>query len=137
MDKIKILVIDDEQGVLKTISDICRYYDVTIETSSLKAAEVFKNKRFDIFIVAFLLPSLNGIELLKKIREEYPDENYISIFCIDSGTIHLFKDELCDGLFSYFIEKPIDIYDFKEILKKSILKLGKIRSGMADQVYIK
>ena len=136
MNNIKILAIHNDEKALKAISYICRFHDITIETSSLHALEVLKSKRFDVFIVTYHLPYLNGIDLLKEIRQEYSNEDYISIFCIDQETIHLFKNELCDCLFSYFIENPINMYDFKEIMKKSIQSLRRIRNSREEMIYV-
>ncbi|MBN2532919.1 MAG: response regulator [Spirochaetales bacterium] len=127
MEKLKILAIDDEIGVLKIIKKICNNYDVTTETTSLRAIEMIKKEKFDIIIVDYQLPCINGIELLEEIKEEYDNSEYVSIFCTAYGTIHLFKEEICKGLFSFFIEKPFEIEVFKEILRKAILHLERKR----------
>jgi DNA-binding NtrC family response regulator len=135
MEKIKILAVDDELGTLNVIKNICRHYDVITETSSLKAAERIRNEKFDIFIIDYQMPHLDGIELLEEIQERYKDSHYVSIFCTPYGTIHLFKDEICNGLFSYFLEKPFEIDIFKEIMKKSIIKLGIMKSAEKQQIH--
>ena len=135
MDKIKILAVDDEEGVLNVIKNVCRNHEITTESSSLKASELIKKEKFDIFIIDYQMPNLDGIELLEEIQELYEDSQYVSIFCTAYGTIHLFKDELCNGLFSYFIEKPFEVDILKEIMKKSILKLGIMRSSEKQQIH--
>ena len=58
MNKIKILIIDNEEDVLRAIKNICQEYDVTTVTSSLKAVEIMKYEKFDIFIVDYQMPQL-------------------------------------------------------------------------------
>lgn len=113
MEKIKILAVDDEAGILAIIADtlfnttigtlrsrdVCRDYDITTETSSLKALEILEEKKFDIFIIDYQMPQVNGIELLEEIKRIYFDRHYVSILCTAYGTIHLFKSELVKGLF--------------------------------------
>lgn len=134
MDKIKILAVDDEESVLKIIKEFYHRHDLTTETSSLKAAQIIQKEEFDIVIVDYQMPQLNGIELLEKIKEVYKDRKYVSIFCTAYGTIHLFKAELVRGLFNYFIEKPFNYNSLKEIMKKSFLRLGKIKNNGKQQV---
>ena len=135
MERLKILAVDDEEGVLNVIKNICNGHDITLETSSLKAAEMIKNEKFDIFIIDYQMPNIDGIELLEEIQEEYENTNYVSIFCTPYGTIHLFKEELYNGLFSYYIEKPFETDILKQIMKKSIIKLGIMRSSENQQYF--
>ncbi|MBN2535166.1 MAG: response regulator [Spirochaetales bacterium] len=125
MDKIKILAVDDEESVINIIKNVCRNHDLTTETSSLKAVTLLKNRKFDIFIVDYQMPGMNGIELLKKIQETYNDGQFVCIFCTAYGTIHLFKEELVSGLFTYFVEKPFTVEALKEVVNKAIIELGK------------
>ena len=49
MNKIKILAVDDEPGVLKIIKENFKDYDLITETSSVNAREIIQNEHFDIF----------------------------------------------------------------------------------------
>ena len=123
MNKLKILAIDDEQNVLNSIKQFCLDYDVTTETLSLKAIERIGREKFDIIIVDYQMPKLNGIELLEEIKEVFTDRKYVSIFCTAYGTIHLFEEEQNKGLFDFFIEKPFVMDKFKKTLQKAITVL--------------
>lgn len=129
MEEVKILAVDDEAGVLKVIKSIFRDYNVTTESDSLKAVERIKQEKFDIFIVDYQMPNLDGIEVLEEIKETYKDDPYVGIFCTPYGSIHLFRDEIMQNLFSFYLEKPFEIDDLKNIIKKSIIKLKKMREN--------
>jgi DNA-binding NtrC family response regulator len=128
MGNVKILAVDDETGVLKVIKKIFYEYDVTIETNSLKAVERLKQEKFDIFIVDYQLPNLDGIEILEEIKEIYKNIPYVGIFTTPYGTIHLFKEEIMQNLFSFYLEKPFEIDDLKYIINKSIAQLQNLRA---------
>ena len=97
MEKLKILVVDDEKNVLNIIKELLQDdYNITTETSSLKAAELIEQEKFDIYIIDYQMFSseLNGIELLEVIRDEYSKKEYMAILCTAAGTTYLFKQEL-------------------------------------------
>lgn len=117
MKKVKVLAVDDEMKVLKFITTALRNHDITTETSSMKALEMINShEEFDIFIVDYQMPNINGIELLEEISKVYKDRNFVSIFCTAYGTIYLFKEELIRGLFTLFLEKPFGKDALKEII---------------------
>lgn len=128
MDKIKILAVDDEPGVLRFIGDNLQQYNLTIETSPLKAIEIIQKELFDLFIVDYQMPQVNGIELLEEIKRLYLGRHYMSIFCTAYGTIHLFKTELVEGLYDFYVEKPINSDVMRETVQRSIITLERIRS---------
>ncbi|MBN2533616.1 MAG: response regulator [Spirochaetales bacterium] len=130
MDKYRILVVDDEKHVLDVLENICHHHDVTTEISSLKAAEIIKKEEFDIFIIDYQMPGIDGIELLKEIRKNYKKKLYVSILSTAYGTIYLFKEELIHGLFTFFIEKPFEIDVVKKVLQKAVVELVKIRGNV-------
>ena len=120
MNKLKILAVDDEQDVLAVIKQCCHDYDVATETLPLKAVERINKENFDIIIVDYQMPKINGIELLEEIKEVCADRKYVSIFCTAYGTIYLFEEERSRGLFDLFIEKPFVMDKFKKALQKAM-----------------
>ncbi|MBN2536399.1 MAG: response regulator [Spirochaetales bacterium] len=129
MEKIKILMVDDEEGVLNAIRTVLRHHCLITEKSPEKAAEIVKQEKFDIYIIDFQMSSdIDDIALLEMIQQEHKDKDYVSIFLTAHGTIYLFKKELTRGVFDFFLEKPFEIDEFKEIFNKAIVKLGTIRN---------
>ncbi|MBN2536465.1 MAG: response regulator [Spirochaetales bacterium] len=133
MEKIRILAVDDEADVLKRIQNVLSDYDVTIETSSIKASELIQQETYDLFIIDYQMPDIDGIELLEEIKHKYRNEYYIGIFCTAYGTIHLFKEEIMDGLFTFYLEKPYEEEDLLYIVSKSINKLEEMKKKVKQQ----
>jgi DNA-binding NtrC family response regulator len=119
----KILAVDDEPGILRILKCICNQHDITTETSPVKAAERIRKETYDVFIVDYQMPQINGLELLKDIQDVYEDKDYVSIFCTSIGSVYLYKEELLRGLFDFFIEKPFGIDTFLELLDHAGKKL--------------
>ena len=134
MNRTRILAVDDEPGVLKIIENNLQQYNLTTETSALKAVEIIQKQQFDIFIIDYQMPQVNGIELLEEIKSVNLGRLYISIFCTAYGTIHLFKTELVEGLFDFYLEKPFEIDVIQETIQKALLSLQRIRSVEEQQV---
>jgi len=67
-----ILIVDDEQSIVKTIQAYLEEQGYTVQTASdgltaLKAARAF---RPDLIVLDIMLPGLDGIEVLKRLRHE-------------------------------------------------------------------
>ena len=112
------------------ITENLQDYDLTIEASSTQALHFIQNKHYDIFIVDFQMPVMDGIALLEKIKQEYTDKKYVAILCTAYGTVHLFKRELVQGLFTFFLEKPFETTSLKQVVMKAVVTLEKRRAGV-------
>lgn len=75
MAKTRILVVDDEQGMLEVCSDTLQRLpeiDIVLENSSTRAAERIASETFDLIIADIRMPGLNGVELLRLARQSDP-----------------------------------------------------------------
>ena len=123
MDKIKILAVDDEYTPLALIHSTFPEYDITIETSVRKAEEKIKTESYDLFIIDYMMPTLNGIELLEVIEEEYTGKPYTAMLATASGTTHIFRQEKEAGLFHFFLEKPIELPALRRSIAQAIKRV--------------
>ena len=85
----KIIVVDDERGILDSLSVIIKRlgYQYTGVNNPLEAIERIKREDFDLLILDFLMEPLLGDEVVKEIRKF----NRIYTFCFLQGikTLHL------------------------------------------------
>src|SRR5574339_878522 len=75
MDKSRILVVDDEEGMLEVCADTLRKLpetEIYLERSSNCAVERLSSERFNLLITDIRMPGLNGVELLKMARAHDP-----------------------------------------------------------------
>lgn len=72
MNNISVLIVDDEQPVLKAISAVLKRekIDATCAASSKEALELLKTNSFDIILLDIMMPEQDGFSLLKDLREK-------------------------------------------------------------------
>ncbi|MEA3489337.1 MAG: response regulator [Candidatus Omnitrophota bacterium] len=72
----KILLVDDDRDMCESLADVLTLdsnYNVSFTTSPLKALEMVKTDDFSLVILDYKMPDMNGVELLKHIKEIRPD----------------------------------------------------------------
>jgi DNA-binding NtrC family response regulator len=119
--KTKILIVDDETLIRQTLRKICEDegFDVFTAGSAVKALRSIEENSPDIAILDIYLPDANGIDLLKTLKQTYPDLMVITI--TGKADIHSAVEAMKAGAIDY-LEKPIDFEKLKSILKKTIQK---------------
>lgn len=80
-NKAKILIVDDEEEIRNSLSRHFEFDGYEIETASngVKALEILEKKRVEVVITDIMMPEMNGVELLKQIRNDYPMTHAIVI----------------------------------------------------------
>lgn len=118
MEKL-IFIVDDEQAISKLLSywvkDRWKYNAETFSSGE----DVIKNlnKKPDLVLLDIMLPGVNGIETLKKIKQF--DENLPVIMLSAQGSIEVAVDSLRYGAYDYFT-KPIDQQKLELSIKNAI-----------------
>ncbi|UOD34934.1 sigma-54-dependent Fis family transcriptional regulator [Deferribacteraceae bacterium V6Fe1] len=117
----KVLIIEDNKVLNNTlVRSLQNYYDVYGTTDPEIALNHLENEFIDVVISDIKLPKINGIDLLKKIKEISGD---IYVMLITGyGTVEEAVDAIKSGAYDYLL-KPVDI----EVLK---LKLSQISEAI-------
>lgn len=115
-----LLIIDDEQAILKTLKDALRDESFRVETlaDGKKAIAAIGKLIPDLILLDIFMPDCNGLELLKQIVQEFPQQKVIMISGF--GTIQLAIEAVKEGALD-FIEKPFNLDDI--LAKLEFLKL--------------
>ena len=102
----QILLVDDEPGILKVlgISLADRGYKVFTAESGEDALRIFHDAKLNIVLTDIKMPGMDGIELLKSIKQESPNTEVIMI--TGHGDMELAIESLKHEA-SDFITKPI------------------------------
>jgi len=81
MQKPKILVVDDEDGIRDLISDALSIGGFEVESSpdGLQALKTIRDHRFDLLILDVNMPKMDGFALLEKIRTDGIDTPVIML----------------------------------------------------------
>lgn len=65
----KILIVDDEQGIIDSLTIFLNKYHCRGITDPMEAVELLKNEHFDLLILDFLMTPIHGDKVVEKIRE--------------------------------------------------------------------
>lgn len=118
MDKL-IFIVDDEQAISKLLSYWAKdKWKYQVETFA-NAEDALKNlsKKPDVVLLDIMLPGMDGIETLKRIKQF--DENIPVIMLSAQGSIEVAVEALRYGAYDYFT-KPIDQQKLELAIKNSI-----------------
>jgi two-component system alkaline phosphatase synthesis response regulator PhoP len=68
----KILIVEDEAGLITTLSDRLRKegYKVTAVADGNKALDLATNSLFDLILLDLMLPGLSGLEICERLRKD-------------------------------------------------------------------
>jgi signal transduction histidine kinase len=119
----KTLLVDDEPGILKvlSISLADRGYRVFTAESGEQALQLFNEQRPDIVLTDIKMPGMDGIDLLRKIKEKSPNTEVIMI--TGHGDMELAVQSLKHAA-SDFVTKPIDDDALDIALKRASEKIA-------------
>lgn len=106
--KSRILVVDDEESIREFLEIMLKKegYEVTTAEDGQKAKEVLTKKSFDMVISDMQMPHVTGIELLKHVKDSYPDVVFMMITAF--GTTETAVDAMKMGAYDY-VTKPFKI----------------------------
>lgn len=113
-----LYVEEDNKTIASNLKLLERYFDeIIIAKNGQEGIEKFKNHAIDIVITEINLPLLNGMELLKQIKEI--NKNTLTIILSKENNSEIFVETINLGIDGYII-KPFNDLQFKKILERSI-----------------
>jgi len=116
----KILIVDDEQSIIDSITMILDDDGYAIESCNdgFTAVNKVKSNYYDLILLDIKMPKMDGLEALGKIKEINKDA--VVIMISGHGTIETAVEATKKGAYN-FLQKPLpDLYEFKLILKNAI-----------------
>lgn len=113
MEKMKLMLVDDEERFLKTTKKLIEKKGCAVLTaiSGEEALEKLKLQNVHVVILDVKMPGMDGNETLKAIKTLYPLVEVIML--TGHGTMDSAIDGLKSGAFDYLV-KPADIDDILE-----------------------
>ncbi len=116
---INILVVDDDKSMREFLELILKRerYNVTCARDGADALLLLKDTIFDLIITDLMMPAINGLELLKKSKEQYPGIKVIVITAF--GTIETAIEAIKLGAYDY-ITKPFNNDDLRMRIRRAL-----------------
>ena len=118
MNKIKLLLVDDEENFVNTLAERMKMRDVPSKVvySGEAALDALKATEPDVMILDLRMPGIDGMEVLRKARQTNPT---VRIIILTGHGTDLDEDEARKlGAFHYH-KKPIDIDELLGTVKKA------------------
>ncbi|MCB2187301.1 MAG: response regulator [Deltaproteobacteria bacterium] len=128
MSEARVLIVDDEEEFLEAVAERLenRGFKVSTARHGLEALDVVGKDVYDAIVLDMMLPGMDGIETLKKIRENHP--NLQVILLTGHATVERGLEAIKLGAID-FLEKPADI----ETLTKKIQEAKAKKLLLVDQ----
>lgn len=117
--KIKILVVDDEQGLCAGIQEALRRegYLVDGTTDPAAALELARERLYNLVISDLKMPGLSGLDLMTQVRIHHRDTLFILMTAY--GTVENAVEAMKQGAYDY-LPKPLDMKRLRALVQKSL-----------------
>jgi len=112
-----VLIVDDEKNILLTLSQSLEVLQLETDTATNgeEALAKLKEKDFGLILLDLRMPGMDGMEVLRKVREIRPDIRIIMITAY--GTIELAVEAMKLGAVD-FIQKPFSPEEIRELVSR-------------------
>lgn len=131
----KILIVDDEPGILAALETALAHPDWTIETTTSPKAALARIAAVDLLLVDVRMPEMDGIELLEAARKTRP--NIEAVVMTAYGTIPSAVKAIQSGARAYILKPPKHeelLSHLHEVRKNIHLREVAARSARGDLV---
>jgi CheY-like chemotaxis protein len=119
----KILIIDDEQAILKMYSASLFDYNVVTANNGEEGLKLSKSEKPDIIFLDIIMPKMNGLDVLKRLKEDDNTKD-IPVILLTNLPEPASKDKAMSlGAYGYFVKVEYEPYKLAEATKKILSKI--------------
>jgi DNA-binding NtrC family response regulator len=117
--KPSILIVDDDDVMRETLADVLkkRDYEVFSVCSGIEALSVIKKNVIDLILLDMRLPDVDGLEILKKIKEF--DTEILVIMMTAYSDVQTAVTAMKSGAYHY-INKPFELEELQLLIEKGL-----------------
>ncbi len=132
-NKITIMIVDDEEMMRNLLDKILSRegYNIIAANDGVHALEVLNENHVDLIISDMKMPRMNGFELLKHVKTDYPDIGIIIMTAY--GDTYTVKDALLLGADEY-ITKPFKSYEISLVVERAYWRLLSSNKENSEEV---
>jgi putative two-component system response regulator len=129
---LKILLVEDDGFLLRTISDYLSTRGMEVQTASngVEAVKLLSAGPIDLILTDIIMPEMDGIELLKYVRKRMPDLPVIII--TSSDDINYSIEALRSGANDYIL-KPIPVEELATRIALTFMKTEALKREKIQQ----
>jgi two-component system response regulator HydG len=125
---IRVLVADDDEAHAQAVAESLRRvgYDCTVAGSGQRAASLVESQNFDVVVTDLMMDDMDGLEILRKTKQELPDAEVILL--TGHASIKTAVAAGQHGVFKY-LTKPLDIKELRETVEKASARVRLLRKN--------
>jgi len=118
-NSIRLLTVDDEVDYTQTIEKYFKLkgYIVSVANNGREALEILKKEEFDVIVLDLLMPEMPGQEVLKVIKEKYPNVCVVILSVL--GEIKIATEMVRSGAYDH-IPKPFEFSVLEKAVEKGV-----------------
>lgn len=123
--EVRVLVVDDEPMNLMVAEGILRDYQMQVKTaeSGMRALELCDKEKFDLVFLDHMMPEMDGVETLKRLRKMYTEEGEtLTVIAFTANAVSSAREMFLREGFDEFVSKPIEYLELERVLKKVLPK---------------
>ncbi len=124
-EPMKILVVDDEEIMLKFACDALRSqgHQVVGALSAQEALKKVKEEKYDFILTDIKMPEMDGVELIKAVHKINPAMG--ALFMTGYASLDTAKEAIQEGAYDYIL-KPFDLHEIRNAVANAIRKRHKV-----------
>jgi DNA-binding NtrC family response regulator len=132
----KILIIDDERSIRRTLKEILEFekYEVEAVEDGIAGVKEAKANNYDVIFCDIKMPQMDGIEVLTKLKNDGLETPIVMIS--GHGNIETAVDSIKNGAYD-FIEKPLDLNRILVTIKNALEKTELVEETKVLKTQIK
>ena len=129
----KILLVDDEKEFVHTLSERLKTRDLesSIAYDGEQALDMLKEEVPDVMVLDLMMPGIDGIEVLRRIKRDHPGVEVIILTGHGSEREENLANEL--GAFAY-LNKPVNVDRLAQVMRAAYKKAHQGRSVAPDDI---
>ncbi len=115
----QVLVVDDEEAIRNGIAEVLGLMGLKVATAASGAAalEMLARSPYAVVLLDIRMPDLDGMEVLKRIRQDHPESEVIMITAFPTipGAVEAIKHGALD-----YLVKPFRIDDLEAVVQRAL-----------------
>jgi two-component system response regulator AtoC len=117
--KLSLLIVDDDEVMRDTLSDVLKKkgYEVSVASSGNEALSAIRKNIVDLIVLDMRLPDLDGIEVLKRVKEF--DTEILVIMMTAYSDVQTAVSAMKSGAYHY-INKPFELEELTLLIEKGL-----------------
>lgn len=115
----RILIVEDQEEVstilkfnLEPMSD---NYQISIAADGFEALDMLREKPFDLVITDYMMPDMDGLELIETIRKLSPNTQIILISALKHNSLY---EMVAEANIEHFLQKPFSGQEIRNVVQQ-------------------